>query len=61
MKIRFESDDNLHLGKMLNIPVCIITVTSVFQENNSYYPQAYLHECLYEYEYEYEDDSYSIV
>ena len=61
MKIRFESDDNLHLDKMLNIPVCIITVRSVFQEYNSYYPQVYLHECLYEYEYEYEDDSYSIV
>ena len=61
MKIRFESDDDLCLGKILNIPVCIITIRSVFQENNNYYPQVYLHECLYEYEYEYEDDSYSIV
>ena len=32
---------------------------SVFQENNNYYPQVYLHEFLYEYEYE--DDSYSMV
>ena len=58
MKIRFESDD-LTLGKILNIPVCIIVARSVFQENNNYYPQAFLHECFYEYEYE--DDSYSIV
>ena len=51
MKIKFESDDDLNhilpLGKTLNI-----TVKSVFQENNNYYPQVYLHECLYEYEYE---------
>ena len=56
MKIKFESDDDLNhilpLGKTLNITVCIITVKSVFQENNNYYPQVYLHECFYEYEYE---------
>ena len=61
MKIKFESDDDLPLGKILDIPVCIITVGYAFQENNNYYPQVYLHECLYEYEYEYENDSYSIV
>ena len=46
MKIRFESDDDLTLGKILNIPVCIIAVGSGFQENNNYYPQVYLHECF---------------
>ena len=61
MKIRFESDDDLPLGKILNIPVCVIIVRSVFQEHNDYYPQVYLHGCLYECEYEYENDSYSIV
>ena len=61
MKIEFESDDHLPLGKILNIPVCIIVARSIFQENNIYYPQGYLHECSYEYEYKYEDDSYSIV
>ena len=30
MKIKFKSDDNLPLGKILNIPVCIIAVRSVF-------------------------------
>ena len=61
MKIKFESNDDLPLGKILSIPVCIVTVGSVFQEDNSYYPQVYLHECLYEYEYKDKDDSYSIV
>ena len=45
MKVKFKSDDNLPLGKILSIHVCIITVKSVFQENNKYYPQVYLHEC----------------
>ena len=30
MKIKFESDDDLPWGKMLNIPVCIVIVKSVF-------------------------------
>ena len=49
IKIKFESDDDLPLDKILSIPVCIITVTSVFQEDNNYFPQVYLHECLYEF------------
>ena len=61
MKIKFELNDVLPLGKIISIPVCIETVVSVFQEDNNYYPQVYLHECLYEYEYKDEDDSYSIV
>ena len=46
---------------MLNIPVCVIIVRFVFQENNNYYPQVFLHECFYEYKYEDEDDSYAII
>ena len=51
MKIKFESHNDLPLGKILSIPVGIIAVRSVFQENNNYYPQVCLHECLYEHEY----------
>ena len=50
MKARFESNHNLTLGKISNIPVCIIVVKSVFQRDNNYYPQVLLYECLYEYE-----------
>ena len=46
IKARFESNDDLPLRKMLNIPVCIIIVKSVFQRDNSYYPQVLLYECL---------------
>ena len=46
MKIRFESDDDLPLGKILSILVCIIAVESVSKKDNNYYPQAHLHEYL---------------
>ena len=59
MKIKFESDDDLPLGKILSILVCIITVRSVFQKN--YYAQVFLHECFYEYEYKLKDGFYAIV
>ena len=61
MKIRFESDDNLPLGKILNILVDAIIVKSVFQENNKYYQQVHLHVCFYKHEYEYEYDSHCTV
>ena len=43
MKARFKSNDDLPLGKILNIPVCIIAVKSVFQRDNNYYPQVLLY------------------
>ena len=61
IKIKFESDDNLHLGELLNIPVCVIIVKSVLQKNSNYYPQVYLHECFYEYEHKDDDNFYFIV
>ena len=47
MKISFESDDDLLLGKILSIPGMIMVVRSFLQEDNKYYPQVYLHECVY--------------
>ena len=35
MKIRFESDDDLPLGKTLNILNIIIVITSVFEEDGN--------------------------
>ena len=46
MKIKFESNDDLLLGKILSIPVCIVTVASVFQEDNIYYLQVYMNVCM---------------
>ena len=49
VKIWFEPDDDLPLGKILSIPSIIIVTRSVFQKDNKYYPQVCLYECLYEY------------
>ena len=32
---------------MIEIPSMIIVASVVFQENNKYYPQVFLNECLY--------------
>ena len=37
IKIRSESNDDLFFGKILSIPVMVIT-GSVFLEDNKYYP-----------------------
>ena len=49
LKIRFESDGVLPLGKILSIPGTIIHVGSVFQNGNKCYPQVCLYECVYEF------------
>ena len=41
MKIKFDSDDNLPLNKMVEIPVITIVVTAFFHENK-YYLQVFL-------------------
>ena len=47
MKIKFHSDGELPLNKTIEIPSMIIVVRAVFHENNKYYPQVFLDECLY--------------
>ena len=47
MKIKFNSDDELPLNKTIEIPSMIIVVGNVFHENNKYYPQVFLDQCLY--------------
>ena len=46
MKIKFNSDDNLPLNKILKLHNLAVIVRLVFQEDNKYYPQVFLDECL---------------
>ena len=39
IKIRFESDDNLTLNKILKLHKLTVAVKSVFKEDGKYYPQ----------------------
>ena len=38
------------MKNLINILVCVITVSSIFKEDNKYRPQVLLHVCFYEYE-----------
>ena len=39
MKIKFNSNDNLLLNKLLKLHMLTIVVRSVFEEDGKYYPQ----------------------
>ena len=47
MKIKFNSDDELPLNKTIEIVTITIVDRAVFHENNEYYAQVFLDECLY--------------
>ena len=41
MKIKFDSDDNFHLNKLLKLLNLTIVVRSVFQEDKKYYARSF--------------------
>ena len=48
MKLKFNSDDDLSLNKILKLHNLTIIVRSVFQEDGKYHRQVFLDECSYE-------------
>ena len=47
MKIKFESDDDLPLGKIFSISDMIIFDASVLEKTGKYYPQKFFNKCVY--------------
>ena len=47
IKIKFSSDNNLPLNKILKLHMLTIIFKFVFQEDSKYYPQVFLHKSLY--------------
>ena len=47
MQIIFNSNNNLPLKQELEILDVVKIIRSVFFDNNEYYPQVFLDECLY--------------
>ena len=47
MKIKFNSDEELSLNKTIEVPTMTTDVRTIFYENNKYYLQVLLDECLY--------------
>ena len=49
MKIKFNSDDDLPLDKILKFPILAIIIRNIFEEDSKYYyPHIFLDDCLYE-------------
>ena len=46
MKIKFNSDGKLPLNKTIEISSMIISVKGILLENNKYYAQIFIDECL---------------
>ena len=45
--IKFKTNDDLPYNKKVNVAVCVISISSVF-EKGWYYPQIELQDCFYE-------------
>ena len=48
IKIKFNSDDDLPLNKLLKFHLMIIIIRCVFSEDGKLYPQLFLDDTLYE-------------
>ena len=46
MKIKFNSDDDIPLNKVLNFRALTIAIRSIFENDDKYYPQIYLDDAL---------------
>ena len=46
MKIKFDSDDNLPLNKVLKFYALTIIIRNIFEKDRKYYPQIFLDDCL---------------
>ena len=47
LKIKFDSDDNLPLNKILKFRVLTIIIRNIFEKDDKYYPQIFLDACFY--------------
>ena len=48
IEIRFDSNNDLTIDKILSIPILSIVFKFVFQNENKYYPQIQIYECEYD-------------
>ena len=50
-RFKFKTDDKLVYNKKINVPICVISISSVFDERGWYYTHIELKECYYESDY----------
>ena len=51
MRFRFKTNDKLPYNQKVNVPVCVVSMSSVIKKGDWYYPQIKLQECFYENDY----------
>ena len=49
MKIKFNTNNNIILNKIIYFPTVTIAIRSVTQKDGKYYPQLFLDECCMKY------------
>ena len=47
-KIKFNSNNDLPLNKILKLCILTIIIRTIFEKDGKYYPQIFLDDCLYE-------------
>ena len=47
-KIKFLTDDDISLNKVIYFPTATVIIRCVFEKNNVFYPKVYLDVCLYQ-------------
>ena len=47
-KIKFLSDNNLPLFKLMYFPILTVVIRCIFKQDEIYHPQVFLDECLYQ-------------
>ena len=48
MKIKFNTDDNIPLNKIIYFPTITMIIRSITKKDDKYYPQRFLDDGLYE-------------
>ena len=48
MKIKFDSDEDLPLNKVMRLYELTVIIRSIFEKYGKYYPQMFLDDCLYD-------------
>ena len=48
MKIKFNTYDHIPLNKIVYLLTITVTIRSISEKDNKYYPRAFLDDCLYE-------------
>ena len=46
MNVKFDTDDDLVFNKIINVPMSATVVKAVYEHDNKFYPQIYLHRCF---------------